>query len=260
VPPSQAPLHIGRTIEDLVVGACGFVTSLLTGLILFIVAQKTGFAFYTYMYWFVIPAGAGLSGFAGASGYYAGARFFGHKPSVIFLLNVVAASLATFFLIHYLSYLTLAVDGKQVSNYIPFTQYLDLAIRSTNMRFRVGSTGELGSAGYVVALLQVVGFGVGGFAVYVYLTEQPYCERCTRYMSKKGTSTRYTGQYTGDVETFQSSVTRVIQHLSSGSPGDALEEQRTFGDPECGKANYLRSIINVRVCKECNPTLDEIRG
>lgn len=179
--------------RDLAVGLCGFVTSLITALILWWVEVKFGFAFYTWMWWFVIPVGALLAGFAGASGYLAGSWFFGHRPTRLLLLNIVLASLATFFLVHYLSYATLQIDGKQVSDYVPFTQYLDIAIRSTSMEFRlrtasVGSTGELGLFGYLVAFLQVIGFAAGGLAVYGHLVSLPYCEKCVIFLRRNGGS------------------------------------------------------------------------
>ena len=67
--------------EDLLVGLCGFVTSLITAVILWWVELGFGFAFYSWMFWFIVPVGALLSGFAGASGYYAGARIFSHRPT-----------------------------------------------------------------------------------------------------------------------------------------------------------------------------------
>jgi hypothetical protein len=153
--------------EDFLVAGCGLLTSFVTALILWFVEKQFGFALYTWMFWFVIPVGALFSGFAGASGYYAGSWFFGHRPTRLLLLNIVVASVATFFLIHYLSYITLQIDGKQVSDYIPFWRYIDIAIRSTSMDFRlrateIGKTGELGSFGYAIAFLQVLGFAAVG--------------------------------------------------------------------------------------------------
>ncbi len=208
-----------RTGEDFLVALCGLVTSLLTALILWLIETRFGFAFYTWTFWFVIPAGALLSGFAGASGYYAGSWFFGHRPTRLLLLNIVAASIATFFLIYYLSYITLQIAGKQVSDYVPFWQYLDIAIRSTSMEFRyrgavkLGSTGELGSFGYVVSILQILGFAAGGFVVYAHLVSQPYCEKCSRYLSGKGRQARYTG----DAEGQQAMVARVFEYMHSGA-------------------------------------------
>ena len=183
-----------RTAEDLLVGLCGFVTSLVTAVILWRVELGFGFAFYSWMFWFIVPVGALLAGFAGASGYYAGARVFNHRPTPLLLLNVLLASVGTFFTIHYLSYITSEIEGKSVSDYVSFGQYLDIAIRSTSMEFRfratkIGATSELGGLGYGVAILQIMGFAAGGLAVYGYLMSIPYCEKCSRYFSAKGKQT-----------------------------------------------------------------------
>jgi len=241
-----------RTAEDLLVGLCGFVTSLVTAVILWWVELRFGFAFYSWMFWFIVPVGALLSGFAGASGYYAGARIFNHRPTPLLLLNVLLASVGTFFAIHYLSYITLEIDGKSVSDYVSFGQYLDIAIRSTSMEFRfrateVGATGELGGLGYGVAILQILGFAAGGVAVYGYLVSIPYCERCARYFSAKGKQTRYTA----DAEGLQASTLQVFSAFGEGAVSGAVEKHRTFGNPKCQKGNHLRSVIEVRHCKKC---------
>jgi len=42
------------------------------------------------------------------------------------------------------------------------------------------STGELGSVlGYAYALLQLAGFSVGGFAVFGWLSRNPYYDKCS---------------------------------------------------------------------------------
>ena len=238
--------------EDLLVGLCGFVTSLMTAIILWWVERRFGFAFYSWMFWFIVPVGALLSGFAGASGYYAGARIFNHRPTLLLLLNVLLASVCTFLTIHYLSYITLEIDGKAVSDYVPFGQYLDIAIRSISMEFRfrtteIGATGVLGGAGYVVAILQVLGFAVGGLAVYCYLVSVPYCQKCSRYFSRKGEQIRYTD----DAEGLQSSTGQVFSDFGNGAVASAIEKHRTFGNPKFQKGNYLRSMIEVRHCKCC---------
>lgn len=195
---------------DIVVGLCGFITSLFTAALLWWVEVQFGVALYTWMFWFIIPVGAVLSGFAGATGYYIGAWFSGYRPSSRLLLNIVIASITTFLLVHYFSYQTLQIDNKYVSDFLPFTQYLDVAIRSTSMdlHFRAakaGSTGELGWLGYIVALLQVGGFAVGGFVVYAYLASKPYCENCSCYLKETGRQERFSSDgeiLTGKIKTF----------------------------------------------------------
>lgn len=237
---------------SLVLGLFGLVTSLLTALFLWWIEQEFQFAFYTWMFWFVIPVGAMLSGFAGASGYLLGAWLLGQRPTWLLLINILFASVATFLSIHYLAYITLEVEGKQVSDYIPFLQYLDIETTSNSMEYRVhgakvGTTGELGALGYGVAFLQIIGFAAGGFAVYGYLLSKPYCQKCSRYLRRKGMETRYTA----DPEGLQDSTAKIFEFLQSGAISHALEQQKNFGNAKHEKISHLRSVSEVRHCKQC---------
>ena len=241
--------------EDFLVAPFGLATNFLIGLLLWWIEARFGFAFYTWTFWFVIPVGALFAGFAGASGYYVGSLLLGHRPTRLLLLNIVIGSVLTFFLIHYLAYTTLQIEGKNVSDYVPFSKYLDIAIRSTSMEFRLhgsktGSTGELGSLGYVVAVLQVIGFAVGGFCVYAYLAAKPYCNRCSRYLSGKGRQIRYAN----DPEGLQTATAQLAGHMANDEIGQAVEEHRNsagFGVAAPPKDCHLRSVIEVQCCKKC---------
>ncbi len=57
-----------QTLQVLLVTAFGAIASLLTVVILFVVEDQFGFAFYSFMLWFVVPIGAILSGFVAAGG------------------------------------------------------------------------------------------------------------------------------------------------------------------------------------------------
>ena len=156
--------------QDFFVSLCGFITSLLTAVILWQIEVHFGFVLYGLMLSFIMPIGAFLSGLMGASGYYVSSRLFSYRPTYLLLLNIVIVSVATFFLIYYLSYVTTLVEGKYISEYITFTQYLNHAIRSISMVDSHGeATGELYAFGYFIALLQIVGFATGGFVVYFIL-------------------------------------------------------------------------------------------
>lgn len=240
-----------RSSEDLVVGFFGLFTSLLTSFVLWEIEINTGFTLYSWMFWFVIPVGALISGFAGASGYYAGSLLFGHRPSRLLLINILLASLVTFFLIHYLSYTALEVEGRRVSNFMPFWQYLDIAIRSTTMEFsyrnaRIGSTGELGRLGYIVALIQIGGFAVGGFFVYNYLVSQPYCERCFRYLLAKGKNMRYAS------DSDQLQIPRILALFNAGSILSAVASHLGSGKASHHYDLYFRSVVTVRHCNKCS--------
>jgi hypothetical protein len=175
--------HILRTTG---VAACGLVTSLLTALIVALVERLTGHDLFTLAVWFVVPVGAIGTGMAAASGYYFGSLYFHTRPSVLLLLQMVIVAGFTQFMIYYLEYATLILDdGRRVSTLIPFTQYFTTSI--TSAHYRVGralqsDAGEIGQVGYGLAVLQFVGFLLGGLGVFGILSSHPVCEGCKQYL------------------------------------------------------------------------------
>lgn len=167
------------------VAACGLVTSILTALAVVVVSKMTGFDLFTFSLWVVVPVGAILVGFAAASGYYFGSLYFHKRAGLFLLLQMVVIAGITQLLIYYMEYSTLVLDdGRRVSDFIPFGQYLDISL--TSAHYRVGramtDTGEVGSFGYWLAAFQFVGFLVGGLAVYGYLWSKPVCQTCNLYL------------------------------------------------------------------------------
>jgi len=146
-----------------------------------------GFNFLSLSFWFVIPAGAIIGGMGAASGYYATARITQTMPSRTLLINMIAVAVSAWFLSKWASYATLVLeDGTRVADLISFWQYFVISTESMQLsvgtRGRMaGSTGELGMLGYAREALQLVGFMVGGFASYAYLTDVEACESCKRY-------------------------------------------------------------------------------
>jgi len=234
--------------QDLLVAGFGAATSFLTAIILAALEIKFDFSIYSFMYWFVIPAGAICSGFAAASGYYAGARYFNHRPTKLLLLNMVVISIATFFLIHYINYYFLIIDGRPVRELVDFARYLDIELSHTAVRFRmmrgpVTDPVELGSWGYLYAVLQIVGFALGGLAVYKYLDAQPYCERCSKYLVAKDTQTRYTSA---------TQLSQITTLMAAGRLQDAIAAHATSGSETAGKDPKLRSQVEIKRCKNCD--------
>lgn len=167
------------------VAACGLVTSILTALAVVAVSRMTGFDFFTFSIWVVVPVGAALTGFAAASGYYFGSLYFHKRPDLLLLLQMVVIAGLTQLLIYYLGYRTFVLDdGRRVTDLIPFGRYLDITL--TSAHYRIGramtDTGEVGSFGYWLAAFQFVGFLVGGLCVYGFLRAKPVCSTCNLYL------------------------------------------------------------------------------
>jgi hypothetical protein len=165
----------------------GMVTTAAVVGVNLLVANYGGFNFLSLSFWFVIPAGAIIGGMGAASGYYATARITQTMPSRTLLINMVVVAMSAWFLSKWASYATLVLeDGTRVADLISFWQYFVITTESTQLSFgtrgrMTGSTGELGMLGYVREALQLVGFMVGGFASYMYLTDVEACESCKCY-------------------------------------------------------------------------------
>lgn len=167
------------------VAACGLVTSVLTALAVVVLSKMTGVDFFTFSVWVVVPAGALITGFAAASGYYFGSLYFHKRADLSLLVQMLAIAGLTQLLIYYMGYSTLVLDdGRRVSDFIPFGQYLTVSLTSAHYRIGHGTmdTGEVGSFGYILATFQFVGFLVGGLTVYRLLTTKPICEKCNLYL------------------------------------------------------------------------------
>jgi len=244
------PNHL-RTNKQILVAAFGATTSLLTGIILGLIEFYTGYAIYSWMFWFIIPAGALLSGFAAASGYYVGAMSFNQRPAGGVLFNMIAASVSAFFVVHYIPYFMLEVDGIRVKDAIPFLQYLDLVIRHTSLSLVRGgqSTGELGSVlGYAFAVLQLVGFSLGGFAVFGWLSQNPYCDKCSRYLKKTGEQVRYTS----DSDVFVERISDFAELVDNQKFDEAIRFHADKMGVEDRQKHHLKTRLVTRKCLSCD--------
>ena len=177
---------MGTLLKQSVVALCGLVTSVLVALLVTVGERLTGFDFFTLSVWVIVPGGAILTGLGAASGYYFGSLYFHTRPTALLFFQMVVIAGLTFFLIYYLEYSTLVLDdGRRVSDYISFSRYFNLAITTAHYRFGRGAqidTGEVGEAGYWFAVIQFVGFLVGGIAIFLILLNHPVCEICKKYL------------------------------------------------------------------------------
>ena len=172
-------------LEGFGVALCGLATSILVAIADVAIARMTGFDFFTFSIWVVLPAGALLTGFAAASGYHFGSLYFHKRANVVLLIQMVAIAGLTQLLIYWLGYATMVLDdGRKVADFVPFGEYMDLVL--TKAHYRIGrgqaDTGEVGSMGYWIAVAQFVGFLFGGLAVFGVLKAKPVCAACNLYL------------------------------------------------------------------------------
>lgn len=153
----------------------------------------------------------------------------------------MSVAVSTYLLLNWLNYSFMEFHGHQISELIPFSQYMDVVLRHQSMEFRIrgaklGETGDLGSLGYVVAVLQALGFAVGGVSVYVYLQAAPYCADCGKYLKKRSSVVRYTNEAEPLLDLYSGSIVQ----LQSGNSAAATRLLSDFGTPK-------RNVISLRL-------------
>jgi hypothetical protein len=241
----QTPL-----MRELLLGACGLASSVLTAILLAYAELAWDFPVYSYMVFFLVPLGAIAAGAVGAGGYYVGARLVGAPPGRIAVGSIVVASLATFFLLHYAEYRWLDVDGRPVRDLVSFPRYLDHRIQATAVEIDVhgkkGQTDRLDELGYVVAGLQLLGFGVGGVVVLGYLRKIPCCRRCGLFVVRSSVTERSTN----DRSAFSAGYDRVSDQFDLGALDGVVREHETMGT-EGTRGNDCRATLEVRACPVC---------
>lgn len=240
-----------RIDKQLLIAAIGIAASALTAGVLGIIETYTGFALYSLMFWFILPVGAVIAGFGAASGYYIGARLFNQKPAGGIAMNMLLASISAYLLVHYIPYYLLEIDdGTRIKDIISFWRYLDIDIRSASISFRGGlSTGELGSTwGYLYAFLQLIGFSFGSLIVFSVLSNIPYCEKCSKYLTQTNTQKRYTS----NAENLSEKIQTFATLLNERQYVKALEFYSTkMGSYQNGN-HVLRTQLTTHKCKTCN--------
>jgi hypothetical protein len=163
------------------------ITCVLAAIANVVIARTIGIDFFTMKAWLVIPIGAGLVGMLGASGAILTARYFNIVPTIIDAAFMVVIAAATMVLIYYLDYATLVLnDGRKASDLIDFASYVDLVLTKSHMRLGRGAhdVGEVGQLGYPMALIEFVGFLVGGAATFALIKGMLRCKACGSYLRK----------------------------------------------------------------------------
>ena len=166
------------------VALAGLVSSFLTAIVVATIDYFTGINIFTFALWFVIPAGALCCGVAAASGYYLGAKYLQQRPTRILLVQMVLIATFTQVLIYWFEYKSLVIEGAHVDQFISFWRYLDVSLTSAHLtvsHMPAFPSPEIGSFGYVLAAIDLIGFQVGGWYVYLVLGDQPTCGTCNKY-------------------------------------------------------------------------------
>jgi hypothetical protein len=162
----------------------GLATSILTAVLVTLVQLWIGINLFTFSAWVFIPVGAIGCGLLAASGYFIAAKILHQNANRLLLFQMIVIAIFSQFLIYWLEYQTLVVDGGYVSKYINFFDYLRISITNAHMVIHgTMDTGvAVGELGYIFAFLDLLGFMVGAILVYLRLGSEAKCEKCQTYL------------------------------------------------------------------------------
>jgi len=168
-------------LEQLGIALLGLVTTLLVVITEITVWRWTTVSLVGTRLEYVIPIGAIVGGAVAASGYYFGAIYTHSRtgPSLLLLMVMIAA--LAYFLIYWLEY-THVHDGDAAT----FWEFVQS--RWTHTRLRGRGSFNVSVFGYVLGLLEFIGFLLGGLCVYWFLAEREMCPSCNLYLSSVLTS------------------------------------------------------------------------
>ena len=109
--------------------------------------------------------------------------------------------------------------------------------------------GRLGTWGYASAALQIIGFAIGGAAVFGYLLFLPYCEQCSRFLKKVGQRDRFTSA----AEPFVARLKDFASLIAEQKFTDAIQfHAKKMGvGASFSSGHHLRTRIITRICSNC---------
>ena len=184
-------LPFATGVSDLLIVGGGIVTTIATMVLAFVLLQR--FQFITWIAWAVVPVGALCLGALSAMGFLWAAKQLQRRMSILATLFMVAILGCGYFGHYYLLY----HDGwakNESGEYQRLRELTDFASfyrweMSHRVYTRYGIVPKdaqpVGKRGYLFAGLELAGFLLGGVLVMYYLSQLPYCDRCSRFYDRK---------------------------------------------------------------------------
>lgn len=252
---------MNKTAQNIIITLCGATTCILTLATLTFVELETGVAYYAQPFFEISLLYPILTGLVASSGYYLGAKYFSIRPSKRILLYMFLLSIAIFFYTEYSSYLISGIEDGEVSSLLKFYDHLitDQHVNLVLLAAKTGIIHYIDSRMFYVtlyALIQIISFTLGASAGYFYLSRLAFCEKCSRYLSKRSQSERY--YY--DREMLSETSNTIVDLANEDKFFEAIQEHEQRGDlDEYDNHNY-RLKLTIKYCKSCPTNCLSLNG
>jgi hypothetical protein len=166
-----------------IVTICGLAVSALT---LFVVhlLEEADFSVMGFYLNYVIPAGALLVGVCSGLGFALSSRYLQVKLGWAYVWGMLLTGLITYWCAQYLTYSHLIERANIPAEAYGFTDYMRDSCEL--MSFKSDNANEpakpLGGWGYVVKLLEMIGYVAGAMIPALIVSGLPYCKQCQKYL------------------------------------------------------------------------------
>ncbi len=185
------------------------------------------------LYWlFVVPVGAILVGLASGVGYAVMSKWTNFRASGAYLWLVVGVSLLTYGGSHYVTYRhVLSVNGI-TPDQVSFINYMQVTTEMAEMADKDGGDDgfTVGKFGYLLLLLEAIGFSGAAVIPLLAVSQGAYCEDCGRYMTKKWEAFHNSEKTTAELKGKKDEKAALIE----ASMQEVLK--RTLGEGEEGES------------------------
>ncbi|HEX8297633.1 MAG TPA: hypothetical protein VF594_00620 [Rubricoccaceae bacterium] len=161
----------------------GVITTVLTLVLSYWLSVRFGFNAMGLYGWYILPFGALLVGLIAGSGYGIASWLTGFRIGKGTLWVILALQVLAYGLAQVAEYNALASTGMPLPAFVP---YFDGVTRDIRFEDDNGVVGQpLGTLGYGVRLLELIGFVGGALLIPAGIRTKPYCETCGRYMKTR---------------------------------------------------------------------------
>lgn len=175
---------MSRSLRIVLVGSFSIGTGLLVAAALSIVEAVTGVALYGVTAALVVPVGAIGCGLLVALGFREASRTLHLRPQGAALAVPLVTALVAYVATHWFAYMRAVVPPA-----LSFLDYLQLVATESYVVFDDAAGGggsRLGSWGYAIVALQILGFAGGSWIITHGLDRTPWCESCERFLDRTG--------------------------------------------------------------------------
>lgn len=112
----------------------------------------------------------------------------------------------------------------------------------------VGNSVSNNGLAWVTAVLQILGFSLGGAVVYVLLRTLPYCPACSQFLARKGAQTRY---FLTE-RALRNCVDQFHEKMKEHELTESIMAHFGVGSSEKSHLSEYASTIEIKECKCCH--------